>query len=365
MRRRRSVPARVPWKFGVGRVGRWIVLTVALAMRAPAGCTGEDVVDPHLVSEFRQEAGKAYEAHLARFAEVEVECVSNETIYWPPESPQGGTEERKSRLQISRLAGVQGILISRSRDLTADESSEVIARNDRYWFRLGKSGDDANSTWYLRDGALVDLTASRQPPMYLVSTFLWYCEAGTRMWSIPLLETFDSSQFRLVEARRISRDESGAGSVRFGFEYTDAIRQGWLIPGSRYWAEINPDQGWLVEQSGLENQEDNTSLKMAIEYQSLDDGTRFPRLLRVRRGPLVEPSRKEGDEQTVEFEAPHPCTSPKAAFYLPYYGLSETALTGVRPARIGTRWILFAVGVVALVLAIWLRNRESKASGTR
>jgi hypothetical protein len=177
----------------------------------------------------------------------------------------------------------------------------------------------------------------------------FFLECGCRVIGIPLGEMLSSKEFELREARWIDDKTRTRKLIRIAFGYSGPKAR-WRRPGGIYWAELDPQSGFLISRGGVIVPTTQREEKQQLEYQWVDD-VPFPSMLTYIYANHIS---KTTEKQTYRYTRPTVVGRANAEFYLPHYDIPESVL-GMEGPRVSTRFVLFVLAGVGIILAIGLR----------
>ena len=188
-------------------------------------------------------------------------------------------------------------------------------------------------------------------------------EAGIRVYGIRLSALMDDKEFRLDRAQYIADSKSEPKAYVLEWRYLGSEGGRTRRAGGIYRAELNPANYWQVDRTEVRipARSDWGYWKEEVSYQP--EGGEVPFPLRVRIAFSL-PRAKMTVEIVHTFEKPTTCQPSEEEFFLPYYGISESAL-GYFGTSSWPRWIVSAGCLVRRVwhYSMWkqIRRRRKRA----
>jgi len=318
-------------------------------------------VDPKVLSELRT-TGVAAWKQLEEFqSKTSFSGSASQTTWYLDNDKKEQLFQRDYTCRVRRSLGKHCGLVE---DFRPDGRHRVKVFNSEYGFRLQTDSDPP--VWVLSD-----VGTAPQTPRMDANEFEWDCNAWqvNRGPSLELVVT-RSDLFRIDEAVRISSD-STSGGIRLKAtnleerdrEYSFQEHHG--FPGTVYSVVVEPAKDWCIvqfETQSPRNDNGNTwTINGDIEYQDRGDGPVFPKKISL----IMHNSDSDFDpdeSRTINLENPEVDSGDSSEFYLPHYGIDDSAIRGDTRGRIW-RFGYFAIGVAALVIA-WrvLKGRSQSAS---
>ncbi|MBI3462293.1 MAG: hypothetical protein HY000_04425 [Planctomycetes bacterium] len=322
--------------------GRWLGVAMVLLWAAPA-TLGQ--VEPHCRERLLREAPRAWHHALQATwgIDLRVRMTSvSERDTW--------TEEvtfNRAQTGVHHLIKV---------------GTQRWVANERYRFAVGRAAE--NQAWALTDRGLFS-GGQREFGVWWTG-IICRVESAVRVFGVPLSFMIEDQQFRMTETRYLPTEGGTKQLVRVRFDslWTEhkvgTEQTGPQIPGASYWAELDPDDFWVVVRCGRDLPAPGAQASDTVSYQRTADGLPLPMLVRRR---II--SGNSSSEETVRLEVAHGTPRAMEEFELPFYGFSESVLPSVGP-RPYVRNLALVLGAVLLIVAIWLawllRRRRHSAS---
>lgn len=253
-------------------------------------------------------------------------------------------DPKKSRIEFIYCSGASGKL--------AIEPDKISGLNDRYAFTVCKGKE-----WYVQrcQAAAVTGAAISVGNVGLGDDALHSFQS---IWSISISDILASPNWKLVGAGFFEGPGGEGRSARIRYEYVGVSAKDnpmWQR-GAIYWAELLPDKRWIVNQSGIEGLRDG-AVELRIQnsntYQTWFGGDIFPaesvlQYEEVAKGRVTE-------EHVERFGVPRPLARTNEQFFLPFYGISESAVWQLgAESSVGRRALIAITGLMCLVLAVLL-----------
>jgi len=262
----------------------------------------------------------------------------------------GLNSPQENRIDFIYCSGVAGKL--------AIEPGTVSGTNLRYAFTVGKANE-----WYLRNcqaggDAAAGLAGGN------VSLGDAALQSFGSIWNTRITDMLASPDWRLVGAGFAESPSGNRGIARVKFEYCGKSGKGnptWQS-GATYWAELLPEKQWIVTRSGIEGLRDGGGVELRIQetqrYQEWFGGEIFPAESVLEYEEVVKG--RVTDAHVGRFGVPRRLERPEEQYFLPFYGISESAVPQLgEGAAHGQRVLLAITGLICLVLAIlviWRRQ---------
>ncbi len=221
--------------------------------------------------------------------------------------------------------------------------------NSRYSFSVRSLPDAAN--WSLSKGkpGSAPLTLG-----IIVESLSGGGRAMLNMVSVvakPLTEIFgDSQHFTLLKCKAINL--TGNDSVvrcEFRCRHPDPRFAAELLE-----VDLIPQKNWIIKRVRMTNEVSGNGYEMIHEFQIAPNGVAC-----LSKATVRELNSELGVTTVIGFGTPVASTRPSEEFYLPFYGISESAIFPPAPARDWFRYLLIGGGVVSVLLGIFLWKRQS------
>ncbi len=181
-------------------------------------------------------------------------------------------------------------------------------------------------------------------------------EMGYRFLGVPLHDLMKVELFELVDCHHIPGAENQRRRIELRFRCVLKERIGPLIPNANYWVALCPERSWLIESAGIQGGDVKVNHEERIEYCDKDNGDWFPCRSRITRRVEGQPS---FDVITTTVSDVGPFQSDDSEFYLPFYGISETAIETPTHGRL-FRITAIALGISLVIVAFWLFRRADR-----
>ena len=217
--------------------------------------------------------------------------------------------------------------------------------NPQYRFELAKPSD--RDPYQLNSGQRF---APRRTQSYDLreEQFRDLLEAGINVYGIRLSSLIDDKEFRLDRAQYIGESKSERRRVLLEWRYLGSEGGRTRRAGGIYRAELNPANSWQVDRTEVRipARSDWGGWTEEVSYQPEGGEVPFPSRVRVAF------SRAKMTVEIVHtFEQPTTCQRSEAEFFLPHYGISESAL-GLPGTLWWPRWLLYGGSLLGLGLVV-------------
>lgn len=307
-----------------------------------AGVLGESV-DRDCMERLRREGPPAWSAASGTLDDIDVDCAEEDTT-----RKLAGFKGEVREPSVSHWRFTQDSRHSRrliEEKGTAASTLRVV--NPNYAFVVHQMKGKAE--YELGDCRRVDRKDFTDPDIHEVMA-LFSVSAGFQLYSVPLAEIITSGDFQPVKLNCTDHN-----TIYMEYKYngkTEQPRQ----HGAIYWAELDPDNHWMIVRGGIRDEIEGGGRKQVVSYQATVSGIPFPKTVQ-----LSDTVPKAGLElqSRYEFSSPSRAKRPDSDFRLTAYGIPESVL-GISPDR---RWMvrggLIIINLlVLLILAVILWRRK-------
>jgi len=222
--------------------------------------------------------------------------------------------------------------------------------NPKYRFNLFKLHE--GDSFQLESGKRF---APGRPQSYDLTEEQWKIrlEAGIRAQGIPLEDLLAGKEFRLTRVQYVPDSNAADKRVLIECQYLGSEGRG-RRAGGTYWAELKPRNSWMVHRSGLRIPANGTEAVREVTYQQTDALVPFPET--VSDSSSI-PRAKLKLESVDTFGKPTTCQRADQEFYLPYYGIPESAL-GYPGTSLWPRLLAYGAGIFGLgLVGVYARSR--------
>lgn len=305
-------------------------------------------VDPACVQDLKETARRSWNEYTARLNGIELD-VTFSVVSLEEETPEP-------------LSWTVALAPNGQQRLAVNESETSLnSLNERYAFSITRTN---SSRPYVLEK--VEPCNGTQLLLGMLSRTNDTLLAPVSIWWIPLEFIFDNlgtQKFKIVRAEYVQISDER--TVQLAFEYQGKkVGKPFCDPDALYWAELLPDEGWLVRRSGLEGVENGPEklrIVTSTTFHDLGDRTFVPAHVTLVYEDVRE---KIVEIRVADFSQPRPSERGAAEFYLPFYGISEDGLN-LEPRRFGpVRIILALVAILGMLLAIFMYRRGRPRSST-
>ncbi len=237
------------------------------------------------------------------------------------------------------------LIIGYAKDGVTEETR--IGLNERYYFIIGRTVP--GSRWALRKGSPVPVGLSDGDLMKVMNDNAnLFVQGGRYIHATPLSEFFtDEKNFRLLGCAK-GRD----GLVLCDFECRHSLLP--AFENRKLHFELDPRQDWLLVSFTKTSGRGHVTT-MRYEYQAAPNRNLVPKIISSERG-----SRSNKDSYMWEFGSMQPATRPDEEFYLPHYGISESAVFANEPTVNWVWWSFLIMGVLSLCVGLSMKFGRSK-----
>jgi len=337
------------------------VATVAITGLTKVGQGAE--VDPEVLQRLRTEGVPAWQQLENSYGEIEFTVTFEQDLRYVDNDGKKQDLHREFLFRRQYLRERNCMLVEQD---YASGIRIIKAINPEYRFEIHKKNE--SPAWVLAkagtppDQLFIDTTVGTW------ENFSWLVNGDAALSVI----VNQSDVFRIDEAQMVTSDSDGT-IVRLKatnlepstkkFDYRE--RHG--LPGVVYSVRLDPTKDWSIvhfDQQFPKNHQGNIWHAIGdIEYQDRDNGPAIPELISVRMyNGATKFNPEEPDEvSTTRLEVSQPISN-EAEFYLPHYGIDDSAIRGDTRGRLW-RFAYFIIGVASLVIA-WrvLKGRSQSAS---
>lgn len=171
------------------------------------------------------------------------------------------------------------------------------------------------------------------------------------VYSMPLTDIVgDTEHFRVLECREIDHGKAGR-IVRCQFQcrhHHPRFANEILV------VDLLPDQCWALKGFTLTNEVEGIANVLTNEFQDSPNGVPC-----LSKTTLVRGTSDVGDTTVIEYEKPTTCNKPSDEFYLPFYGISESAIFPSASPRDWMRYLLIFGGISLVLIGVFLWKRQS------
>jgi hypothetical protein len=324
----------------------------AHAAAAPAGGAG---IDQQCLADLKENGPPAWKK-VATFVEnVAVTCHNRRVdITGEGSSATSAVQNTDWSLCWNRPAGLR-FLERRDSD---SERRRIFVVNPKYRFELFKVRErdafqmDSGSRFAPKRRPTYDLTEEQ---------FRSLLEAGIMVYSIRLDDILSDKEFRLDRIEYIPDSKGPTKRVLIEWRYLGSEGGRTRRAGGIYSAELNPANSWQVDRAEVKipARSDWGGWKQENTFQTTDASIPFPATVTIS----FTLSRAKLTVDSVQtLGKPTTCERSEAEFYLPYYGIPESAL-GYLGVPWWRRWLIYGASLASLCLAgfvatLWLRRRR-------
>lgn len=315
---------------------------------------GQAGADGGLRERFLQDAPRGWQALRSNAENVEGSYVETRTTKAPPNTKSINREAvvRRFDYKFRRDAGLALVELARVSD---PGLKGVVGANPAYSFTLTRNAEHAPF-------AVINYRKTKDgedaviPEPGRVPNHIYYLEVPYRISQFTMQEILDTPEFQLSAIAPVARATNMMVRVEFRWETDNPEYRSKDGSAARYWAIMNPDDYWSVQQSGADISWG--TITQTIEYQRLPNGMPFPkRLIRFD----ADSSGTYGNHCEVVYDLPTiPCDEPREAFTLTAYGISENIGADATVSRRFWLTVLGLGGILIAAVLAYLARRRSR-----
>lgn len=234
-------------------------------------------------------------------------------------------------------------------EYTGKGAKGIFVANAEYKFLVGKNPSTESSGYTLN--SCYDYTDPKDFFRFEPAEETAYYDligSGYRILGVSLIELMNQVDFKLAGARYIEVEDHRLVRVEW-----ECIRGSelWKSPGTDYWADLNPENFWLIVRGGIKMPTRSMELLQETVYQSIGAGaTPFPARFTqsARMGNYTK-------LMTCTFEKPQKCDRSNEEYTLPHYGFPESAVRASAP-RTWVRLVMIVLGVLGVVVSVLIHR---------
>ena len=331
-----------------------LVFSVLLAHAVPATASG-GAIDQRCLADLRENGPPAWK-RVAAFVENIAVTSQQRRVDRTLEGTQAVSTVQNTDWSLcwNRPAGLRYL---ERRDL-ASEHRNLYVVNPEYRFTLHKLHE--------RDAFQIDsgsrFAPKRRPTYDLTEEqFRSLLEAGIMVYGIRLEDLLSDKEFQVDRVEYIPDSKAPAKRVLIEWRYLGSEGGRARRAGGIYSAELNPNNSWQVDRTEVKipGRTDWGGWTQANTFQTTEAQVPFPATVTItcslRQATLSV-------ESVHTLGRPTTCERSEQEFFLPYYGISESAL-GYLGASSWQRWLLYGFGLSCVCLAaFYVRSRIRRKS---
>jgi hypothetical protein len=189
-------------------------------------------------------------------------------------------------------------------------------------------------------------------------------EAGIKVYGIRLGDLLTDKEFRLDHVAYVPDGSATDKRVLIEWRYLGSEGGRTRRAGGIYLAVLNPQNCWQVDRTEVRIPGSTNwgGWKSEVTYQEADTPVPFPATVAIS---FSRPAAKLAVDDVHTFDKPTTCERSENEFFLPYYGIPESAL-GLPATPWWRPWLLYGgsllgLGLVVYFASSWFRRKRLEA----